>query len=186
MLIPINIDNIRLVEEHETLREVLCNVKPGTLVHVEVNGTTYTFTAYKNSINNEVINFRLDNSDSNVTAYTVPGVMHFIHGNNPEYDEAVDVTIIEPSAQSDSSNETIDKENNMLIDFNDLAIPFHRLAPGAVLIGPDDTRYMKSVTEDWEYIWTNCYDWAIRSGLTEKQMESSINGDNGEGWKVIF
>ena len=35
-------------------------------------------------------------------------------------------------------------------------------------------------------IWTNAYDWAIRSGLTEQQMKSSIDGDNGEGWKVII
>lgn len=36
----------------------------------------------------------------------------------------------------------------MIINFNDLRIPFHRLAPGAVLIDPDDIRYLKSIGED--------------------------------------
>lgn len=31
----------------------------------------------------------------------------------------------------------------MIINFNDLRIPFHRLAPGTILIDPDDIRYMK-------------------------------------------
>lgn len=39
----------------------------------------------------------------------------------------------------------------MMIRFNDLRIPFHRLALGTVLIDPDDTRYLKSIGEDMEY-----------------------------------
>ena len=31
----------------------------------------------------------------------------------------------------------------MIIDFSELTIQFHRLAPGAVLISPNDARYMK-------------------------------------------
>lgn len=31
----------------------------------------------------------------------------------------------------------------MIINFNDLQLPFHRLAPGTILIDPDDIRYMK-------------------------------------------
>lgn len=71
----------------------------------------------------------------------------------------------------------------MIINFSELTIPFHRLAPGAILVSHDDTRYLKSITEDWGYIWTHAYDLATGSCLTESQMKSTV-GD-GEGWKVL-
>lgn len=43
----------------------------------------------------------------------------------------------------------------MIINFNDLQLPFHRLAPGTILIDPDDIRYLKSIGEDMEYYWVN-------------------------------
>lgn len=42
----------------------------------------------------------------------------------------------------------------MIINFSELTIPFHRLAPGAVLISPDDVRYLKSIGEDMEDYWS--------------------------------
>lgn len=36
----------------------------------------------------------------------------------------------------------------MMIRFNDLRIPFHRLALGTVLIDPDDIRYLKLLAEN--------------------------------------
>lgn len=43
----------------------------------------------------------------------------------------------------------------MIINFNDLQIPFHRLAPGTVLIDPDDIRYLKSIGEDMDDYWVH-------------------------------
>lgn len=37
----------------------------------------------------------------------------------------------------------------MIINFNDLQIPFHRLALGAILINPEDVRYMKFLKSCW-------------------------------------
>lgn len=70
-----------------------------------------------------------------------------------------------------------------MIDFNELSIPFHRLAPGAVLISPDDVRYLKSIGEDMDDYWVHCkYLWA-NSTLSDTQMKKEV-GD-GEGWKVL-
>lgn len=46
----------------------------------------------------------------------------------------------------------------MIINFSELSVPFHRLAPGAVLISPDDTRYLKSIGEDMEDYWVHAKD----------------------------
>lgn len=71
----------------------------------------------------------------------------------------------------------------MIINFSELPIPFHRLAPGAVLVSPDDTRYLKSVTKDWDRIWIRTYDRTAGSWISESQMKTTV-GD-GEGWKVL-
>ena len=70
-----------------------------------------------------------------------------------------------------------------MIDFNELSIPFHRLAPGAVLISPDDVRYLKSIGEDMEDYWVHCKDLWANSTLSDTQMKKEV-GD-GEGWKVL-
>lgn len=49
----------------------------------------------------------------------------------------------------------------MIIEFSEPSIPFHRLAPGAVLIGPDDVSYLKAIGEDVDDYWVHCEDlWA--------------------------
>lgn len=70
-----------------------------------------------------------------------------------------------------------------MIPFNELQIPFHRLAPGAVLISPDDTRYLKSIGEDMDYYWVNGKDLWSNQAHFNYQMKTEI-GD-GEGWKVL-
>ena len=35
----------------------------------------------------------------------------------------------------------------MIIKLKNLSIPFHRLGLGAILISPNDTRYLKSLTD---------------------------------------
>ena len=71
----------------------------------------------------------------------------------------------------------------MIINFNDLWIPFHRLALGTVLIDPDDTRYLKSIGEDMEYYWVHAMD--LRSGYAHTDAEMLKDIGNGEGWKVL-
>lgn len=70
-----------------------------------------------------------------------------------------------------------------MIPFNELQIPFHRLAPGAVLISPDDTRYLKSIGEDMDYYWVRGKDLWSNQAYFDYQMKAEI-GD-GEGWKVL-
>ena len=70
-----------------------------------------------------------------------------------------------------------------MIPFNELQIPFHRLAPGAVLISPDDTRYLKSIGVDMDYYWIHAKDLCSNQALYDYQMKTEI-GD-GEGWKVL-
>lgn len=41
----------------------------------------------------------------------------------------------------------------MIIKLKNLSIPFHRLGLGAILISPDDSRYLKSLTDDAEFCW---------------------------------
>lgn len=71
----------------------------------------------------------------------------------------------------------------MIINFNELTIPFHRLAPGAVLIDPNDTRYLKSVGEDMEDYWVHGKDLCFNSAHSNYEMLKDV-GD-GEGWKVL-
>ena len=71
----------------------------------------------------------------------------------------------------------------MTIRFNDLRIPFHRLALGTVLIDPDDIRYLKSIGEDMEYYWVHGKDLWSGQAHTDAEMLKDI-GD-GEGWKVL-
>ena len=71
----------------------------------------------------------------------------------------------------------------MMICFNDLRSPFHRLALGTVLIDPDDIRYLKSIGEDMEYYWVHGKDLWSGQAHTDAEMLKDI-GD-GEGWKVL-
>lgn len=43
----------------------------------------------------------------------------------------------------------------MIINFSELSVPFHRLAPGAVLISPDDVRYLKSIPAVPKKLWSD-------------------------------
>lgn len=71
----------------------------------------------------------------------------------------------------------------MIIEFSELSIPFHQLTPGAVLIGPDDTRYLKAIGEDMDDYWVHCKDLWANAALSDAQMQSTVG--NGEGWKVL-
>lgn len=71
----------------------------------------------------------------------------------------------------------------MIINFNDLQIPFHRLALGTVLISPDDTRFLKSIGEDLGYYWVHAKDLWSNQAISDDQMKKEV-GD-GEGWKVL-
>lgn len=71
----------------------------------------------------------------------------------------------------------------MIINFNDLRIPFHRLAPGTVLIDPDDIRYLKSIGEDMEDYWVHSKDLWTNTAHSNEEVLKYI-GD-GEGWKVL-
>lgn len=70
-----------------------------------------------------------------------------------------------------------------MIDFNELGIPFHRLAPGTVLISPDDDRYLKSIGEDMDDYWVHCKDLWSNQATSDDMMKKEV-GD-GEGWKVL-
>lgn len=72
----------------------------------------------------------------------------------------------------------------MIINFSELTIPFHRLAAGAVLISPDDTRFLKSIGEDMEYYWVHAKDLWSNQAHSDAEMLKDI-GD-GEGWKVLL
>lgn len=65
----------------------------------------------------------------------------------------------------------------------ELPIDFHRLAQGAVLISPDDTRYLKSIGEDMDYYWVHGKDLWFNQATSDDQMKKEV-GD-GEGWKVL-
>lgn len=71
----------------------------------------------------------------------------------------------------------------MIINFNDLQLPFHRLAPGTILIGPDDIRYLKSIGEDMEYYWVHAKD--LWSNQVHSDAELLKDIGDGEGWKVL-
>lgn len=71
----------------------------------------------------------------------------------------------------------------MIINFSELTIPFHRLAAGAVLISPDDTRFLKSIGEDMEDYWVHGRDLWSNQATSDDQMKKEV-GD-GEGWKVL-
>lgn len=71
----------------------------------------------------------------------------------------------------------------MIINFSELTIPFHRLAPGAILIDPEDTRYLKSIGEDMEDYWVHANDLWTNTAHSNEEVLKYI-GD-GEGWKVL-
>nr|DAD88428.1 MAG TPA: hypothetical protein [Siphoviridae sp. ctLfk13] len=71
----------------------------------------------------------------------------------------------------------------MIINFSELTIPFHRLAAGAVLISPDDTRFLKSIGEDMEDYWVHGKDLWSNQAASDDQMKKEV-GD-GEGWKLL-
>lgn len=71
----------------------------------------------------------------------------------------------------------------MIINFSELTISFHRLAAGAVLISPDDTRFLKSIGEDMEDYWVHGKDLWSNQATSDDQMKKEV-GD-GEGWKVL-
>lgn len=71
----------------------------------------------------------------------------------------------------------------MIINFSELTIPFHRLATGAILIDPDDIRYLKSIGDDLEYYWVHGKDLWSNQAASDDQMKKEV-GD-GEGWKVL-
>lgn len=69
----------------------------------------------------------------------------------------------------------------MMIHFNDLQLPIHRLAPGAVLISPNDARYMKLDMTPFD-LWVPSRP-NTKSSLIDSVMRDKV-GD-GEGWKVL-
>lgn len=71
----------------------------------------------------------------------------------------------------------------MIINFNDLQIPFHRLAPGAILIDPDDTRYLKSIGEDMDDYWVHARDLWTNTAQSNEEILKYIK--DGEGWRVM-
>lgn len=71
----------------------------------------------------------------------------------------------------------------MIINFSELNMPVHRLATGAVLVSPNDVRYMKVIDEQWEFCWVQDKDILAGSCSSDAQMKDMI-GD-GEGWKVL-
>lgn len=71
----------------------------------------------------------------------------------------------------------------MIINFSELTIPFQRLAPGAVLISPEDVRYLKSIGEDMEDYWVHAKDLWSNQAASDVDMKKAVG--NGEGWKVL-
>lgn len=65
----------------------------------------------------------------------------------------------------------------MIIKLKNLSIPFHRLGLGAILISPDDSRYLKSLTDDAEFCWVTATD-AITA---ESVLDSTMKRDIGDG-----
>ena len=74
----------------------------------------------------------------------------------------------------------------MIINFSELTIPFHRLAAGAVLISPDDERYLKHVSVSVSSmcgLWSSATDLSLYVSTSDITMKAIV-GD-GEGWKVL-
>ena len=74
----------------------------------------------------------------------------------------------------------------MIINFSELTIPFHRLAPGTVLISPDDERYLEHVSVSVSSmcgLWSSATDLSLYVSTSDITMKA-IAGD-GEGWKVL-
>lgn len=69
----------------------------------------------------------------------------------------------------------------MLIKFSELPIPFARLALGAVLIDTEGNRYLKVVTEEYEYYWVNQLDMLLSFGMSDDLMSNTV----GEDWLVL-
>ena len=53
----------------------------------------------------------------------------------------------------------------------------------SILIGPDDSRYLKSLTDDAEFCWVTATDAITAESVLDSTMKRDI-GD-GKGWKVI-
>lgn len=69
----------------------------------------------------------------------------------------------------------------MIINFNDLQLPFRRLAPGTILIDPDDIRYMKlDITPRGCWVPSRP---TTKSSLTNSEMHDKVGC--GEEWKVL-
>ena len=71
----------------------------------------------------------------------------------------------------------------MIINFSELTIPFHRLAPGAVLISPADVRILKSIGEDMEDYWVHAKDLWSNQAASDADMKALVK--DGGGWKVL-
>lgn len=69
----------------------------------------------------------------------------------------------------------------MLIRFSELAIPFGRLALGAVLIDTEGNRYFKVITAEYEYFWVNQLDILLSSGISDDLMSTTVEED----WLVL-
>lgn len=69
----------------------------------------------------------------------------------------------------------------MLIKYSELPIPFGRLALGAVLIDTEGNRYLKVITEEYEYFWLNQLDVLLSSGISDDLMAKTVEED----WMVL-
>lgn len=69
----------------------------------------------------------------------------------------------------------------MLIRFSELPIPFGRLALGAVLIDTEGNRYLKVITEEYEYYWVNQKDILLSCGMSDDLMSNTVEED----WLVL-
>lgn len=61
-----------------------------------------------------------------------------------------------------------------MIRFNDLRIPFHRLALGTVLIDPDDIRYLKLLAENLESRWVQHTDLFTQTATSDTTMRAMV------------
>lgn len=69
----------------------------------------------------------------------------------------------------------------MLMKFSELPIPFGRLALGTVLIDTDGNRYLKVVTDEYEYFWVNQLHILLSSAMSDDLMSKTVEED----WMVL-